>query len=53
MDFVSKPGQGTDLSKYLKPGMHVDLLVNGDKAVAVHLNPSGQGQPGQSGQGQK
>ncbi|OAT83683.1 hypothetical protein A6M21_07555 [Desulfotomaculum copahuensis] len=47
MDFISKPGQATDLTKYLKPGIHVDLLVNGNKAVAVHWNPPGQGQPGQ------
>ncbi len=52
MDFVSKPGQPTDLTQHIKPGMHVDLLVNGDKAAAIHWVAQDQGQPVQVGQGQ-
>ncbi|HHW44114.1 MAG TPA: hypothetical protein GXX25_09985 [Desulfotomaculum sp.] len=53
MNFVSKPGQATDLSRYLKPGMQVDLLVNGDKALAVHWEKAPEQAQKQPGQGQK
>jgi hypothetical protein len=37
MDILNKqPGQLVDLSKYVKPSMKVNALVNGDKVAAVH-----------------
>ena len=51
MNILSKPGQPLDLTKHLKPGTKVDVLVSGDKAVAVHWEAPGQA--GQVAQGQR
>lgn len=49
---ISKPEQSADLTQYIKPGMHVDVLDKGGMAIAVNWNAQGQGQPVQVGQGQ-
>lgn len=36
MDFLSEPGEPFDLTSKLKVGMTVDLMVEGDTALAVH-----------------
>ncbi|SFR06945.1 hypothetical protein [Desulfoscipio geothermicus] len=36
MDILSKPGTAFDLTSKLKKGMYVDLMVEEDKALAIH-----------------
>lgn len=51
MNFVNKPGEKTDLTKWFQKGDEIDLLVKDDQAMAVHreLRP-GEQVPQASGQ---
>lgn len=38
MDFIKEPGEELDLTKYIKPGIVVDVLVDGNQALALHFD---------------
>ncbi|WP_156779587.1 hypothetical protein [Desulforamulus reducens] len=37
--FLNRDGQVVDITQHLKPGIEVDLLVRGDKAMALYWEP--------------
>ncbi|QGP94137.1 hypothetical protein MGLY_35620 (plasmid) [Neomoorella glycerini] len=59
MGFLNLMGEEIDATRYLKPGMKVDLLVKDGKALAVHWEKPKPGEqaaqqpPGQPGPGQE
>lgn len=50
MGFLNLMGEEIDATRYLKPGMKVDLLVKDGKAVAVHWEKPKPGEQVQQGQ---